>query len=184
LKNKLAKRIALYAIIFLFLLIDYFSFSSGLSMLEEIRKTDVLKYIFPILYVGILVMGILAVKGNITSLGAWKCFVLLGVLIASGMYFAELKDEPSKIHFLEYELLTLIFFKALELDIKTKLIYLYTIVAIFFLGIIEEIFQSTFPERTFDIYDLKIDLVSSLLMISVFYIFREKDLFHFLKKKK
>jgi len=99
------------------------------------------------------------------------------------MYFTELKDDPRKIHFLEYELLTLIFFKALELDIKSKSLYLYTIVAILFLGIFEEIFQATFPERTFDIYDLKIDLISSLLMISVFYIFREKHILPFMKKR-
>jgi uncharacterized membrane protein len=174
LNRSLFKRLFLYSAIFVFLLSDYISFSSGLKWLEELQKTGLLNLLFPLLYVLILIISIVSFRSESANIGWKRSFMLLFFLILSAVYFSRLGSDTLKVHFLEYELITLLAFKAIEIDLKNRFIYPVTLGAIMVLGIIEELIQSTFPARNFDLRDLKIDFISALFMIGIIGCIRKK----------
>jgi len=167
------KRLILYFAILAFLILDYLSLSSGTAILDNLRKTGLLTFGLPIIYAGIIVISVLIGGGTLSALNLKRSIALAIVLFLSTFYFIKLADT-GKVHFLEYLLITLLFFKALEIDLKTKLIYPFTMASIIMLGIIEEIVQAVFPDRTFDLDDLGIDFIASGFLLLLLYLFRIK----------
>ncbi len=172
-KEALIKRIFLYFLIVSFLVLDYISFSSGIQILDDLKRTGLLGIIFPLLYVLILVTAVLSVKGKVTKLGIKKLTTLLLLLAVSLAYFLSLREATQKIHFLQYEILTILVFKAVQIDLRSKLTYLITFTAVIFFGFIEEIAQATYPDRSFDLGDLGIDITSCVIILMIIAIFHE-----------
>ena len=171
-----AKRIFLYTAIILFFIADFLSLSRGTGILEGIKKEAYLNFLFPLFFVAVLVITVFAVKGNLAQSNITGNLIITLIFAMSALYFASLKEDTLKVHFLEYELLTLLFFKALEIDIRTRWLYPLTIIAITVFGITEEISQALYPDRSFDLRDIKIDIFASLFMIAIIFFFREKKL--------
>ena len=123
-----------------------------------------------------LVITVFAVKGNLAQSKITGNLMITLILAMCALCFASLKEDTLKVHFLEYELLTLFFFKALEIDIRTRWLYPLTLASIAVFGIMEEISQALYPDRSFDLRDIKIDIFASLFMIAIIFFFREKRL--------
>lgn len=173
-KTGSVKRIFLYLLIVIFLVADYLSLGSGSPLLEELKRSGLLSFIFPIIYILIIALAVIAVRGSLLDLSLRKYIAAAIVLALSTLYFLKISIPQGKVHLLEYELITLIIFKALEMDIKGRSLYPVTLICLLLLGVIEEVAQSLYPDRTFDVRDLKIDLISAVFMIVLIAIFRRK----------
>jgi hypothetical protein len=167
------KRVFLYLAIAIFLIIDYMSMNSGTTILDSLRQAVNLNMVFPLIFVLVIIATVFAVGVRISGMNFFKFLVIISIFLASAFYFSSLSQDTMKIHFLQYELITLIFFKALEVDLKGRIIYFITTAAVVVLGTAEEVTQAVFPDRSFDLMDLKIDIFATLFMIATIYLFRE-----------
>ena len=149
------------------------SIPTGIPILESLKHSGALKFLFPMLFVSILVISIISVRGTVGSMGARRAIILLVILAASAFYFAYIEDTR-KVHFLEYELIALLLFKAIEIDLKSHIIYPLTLIILAALGLIEETVQAFYPDRTFDFQDIRIDMIASIFMMCIIWIFSGK----------
>jgi hypothetical protein len=167
------RRVLLYSSIALFLVLDYLSLSEGIRMLEDLRSTGLLSYLLKVLYVLILAAAVFSVKGNILKLGRLNTALLCAIILTSALYFLNLREATHKIHFLQYEILGILVFKSVEIDISSRWKYLISAALLFLVGITEEVTQATFPDRSFDLTDLGIDMSAGIIILAFMAVFVE-----------
>ena len=86
---------------------------------------------------------------------------ILACVYAFGLSRLELPIE--RIHFIEYGILSIFVFRALRHNIKNKSIYLWSGIAVFGLGLIDEGIQYVLPNRVYETRDVIVNGVAGIL---------------------
>lgn len=100
-----------------------------------------------------------------------KAYLLLFVI--SLFYLAALfgmTDPVSKIHLIEYSILSFLILSVLKLNLAGIRLYSFTILIIFAVGVLDEILQIFIPARVFDFNDIFGNTFGGYLGIAIFWI--------------
>lgn len=95
-------------------------------------------------------------------------YIVLGILlICYGLSLQYLIVAPEeRIHFIEYGMLSLFFFRAFSFDIRKKwLNYALTLSAVSLVGYLDEVVQYILPNRVYDIRDVGLNSLAGFLML-------------------
>jgi VanZ family protein len=97
----------------------------------------------------------------------------LFLLIISLFYLAALRGMPdpvSKIHLIEYSILSFLILSVLKLNFAGIKLYSLTILIIFFVGVLDEVLQLFIPTRIFDFNDIFGNTFGGYLGIAIFWV--------------
>ncbi|WP_456401537.1 VanZ family protein [Persephonella sp.] len=95
-----------------------------------------------------------------------KLLILLPILLVLGYIFISLDRPEERMHFLQYAVLGLLFFKFFEFTVPLKRIGL-SIIFVVLVGTIDEVIQWFLPMRVGDIKDVMINAVSGVLGVCI-----------------
>lgn len=91
-------------------------------------------------------------------------FVWLGVLaLAYAFGLSRLKLSIERIHFVEYGLLSIFVFRALRHHLKNKSAYVWSGIAVFCFGFLDEGIQYMLPTRVYDTRDVIVNGIAGIL---------------------
>lgn len=108
--------------------------------------------------------GIFIVFYLIAKRKAIRNFVWLIILASAytwGLSRLELPIE--RIHFIEYGLLSILIFRALRHNLRDKSIYVWSGIAVFCLGLLDEGIQYLLPNRVYDTRDVIVNGIAGIL---------------------
>ena len=95
------------------------------------------------------------------------------VIYLFGLYHLKIPEE--RIHLIEYGLLSVLVFKALEFDLRKKgVLYVLSFFIVVIIGSVDEFIQYILPNRVGDLKDVFLNAFSGLLGLVVLFSFREK----------
>ena len=93
-----------------------------------------------------------------------RSFIWLAILACVYAFgLSRLKLPIERVHFVEYGILSILLFRALRHHIKNKSIYLWSGIAVFSLGLIDEGIQYLLPNRVFETRDVIVNGVAGIL---------------------
>jgi len=108
---------------------------------------------------GLFVIFYLA--SNRKGIRSFIWLVILASAYAIGL--SRLKLPIERIHFIEYSLLSILLFRVLRHNIRDKSIYIWTALAVFCLGLLDEGIQHVLPNRVYNTRDVIVNGVAGIL---------------------
>ncbi len=158
-----AKKIRDWGIVLFYILFIYVSLPFMPGLWEGfVRKVgsfaDYTAAIILVIFGGFIVFYLISKQKDIRSF-IW--LAMLACVYAFGL--SRLKLSIERIHFIEYGILSIFLFRVLRHSIKNKSIYLWSGVAVFGLGLIDEGIQYLLPNRVFDTRDVIVNGLAGIL---------------------
>ena len=117
----------------------------------------------------ILIVG-LFVQGKINRPLPLLLLVMIGGAYVYGLLIIPNPEE--KLHFIEYGILAYLIFRAVELDFRRPLAFLYAFLLTAAFGWIDEGIQHLLPNRYYQNEDVLLNAAGGLLGLAVIYVFR------------
>lgn len=133
------------------------------NFLKKTGTLDVVVWGSLILFVLFLIYFIYLLRMR----NAFRYAFLVVLMISYGLSLKYLVVAPEeRIHFIEYGLLALFFYRAFSFDIKKKWInYVLTLSTVSLVGYLDEVVQYILPSRVYDIRDVGLNSLSGFLML-------------------
>ncbi|MBN3039023.1 MAG: VanZ family protein [Candidatus Omnitrophica bacterium] len=95
-------------------------------------------------------------------------FISLAILwFIYSLGLSTIKLPVEKIHFIEYSFLAILVFRALRHNFEGRVIYLWSSLAVFILGCIDEVIQYFLPNRVYDLRDVLINGFAGVLGLAL-----------------
>ena len=95
-------------------------------------------------------------------------FIWLAILASAYAWaLSSLEISVERVHFVEYGLLTLFVFRALNHNIRDKSLYLWSGIAVFCLGFLDEGIQYLLPNRVYNTRDVVVNGIAGILGLLV-----------------
>ena len=142
---------------------------------DSLGKSFFIYLIFTLL--GIASIGTIYFLFLKLKIRALKNYIWLLILAVLYVYFTlKLRKSPVEVtHFLEYGILSILVFKALNHDIKDKTIYFSTMLIILIIGTLDEIIQWIVPGRIWNFKDVGLNVISGgLIQLGIWKVVRPK----------
>jgi hypothetical protein len=106
------------------------------------------------------VFWLLFVK-KVKRLSSWV--LIFVVMVFYGYLLNVIRLPQERFHLVEYGLLALLVYRALNSDIRDERIYFYTTFLVMVFGFIDEFIQLLLPNRYYDIRDVLVNTVSGIM---------------------
>lgn len=102
----------------------------------------------------------------------WLAAVALAVFtVVYALIIIEVRGFDKKIHFIEYGILTFLFYDVFRDRMRKIAAYAAALASVVAVGWVDELFQSMVPHRNYDIGDFTINVYAALLMLLLVFIF-------------
>ncbi|MBZ9578193.1 VanZ family protein [Patescibacteria group bacterium] len=162
-KRYKTEKIRDWAIVFSYALLIYISLPMMPGLWEKFTRYtgNFADYVAPFIlgFIGLSVIYYLISRQKGIRSFIW--LLILASAYAWGLSRLELSIE--RVHFLEYGLLSLFVFRALRHNIRDKSIYLWSGIAVFCLGFLDEGIQYILPNRVYETKDVIINGFAGIL---------------------
>ena len=168
-------RIKWWGIVALYSAVIFLTLPYGPKIVETIRKgigerglSYSLNISMAVVVVSLLFYLIFYLKER--RIFSYLLFAIIGLIY--GYFFRSLHVPAERFHFLEYGLLSWLVYYALRLDIRSKLIYLWTVIVISLIGALDEGVQWILPNRFFCWRDVGLNSLAGILGQGMIWILR------------
>ena len=101
-------------------------------------------------------------------------FLCLLVVFCYAYGVSKVRFPAEKIHFLQYGFLAYLIYRALRLDVKRPLAYIFSFILTGVFGWIDEGIQNFLPNRYYELVDVQLNCICAALGLSLVYIFERE----------
>ncbi len=143
--------------------------------LAYLRSQGLLKISLSILFSVALLACLFLIQKN-HSFSLWRIAALGGIAELYHLAARTVKTPEEQVHFFEYGLVGILFYRALEHHHKNSLKkFLFAFVISSFAGLCDELLQGLMPHRHYDIHDVFLNMISVFLGLATLHITRPSE---------